>query len=79
MKKTPIAEMTDAELGAEVRKDAALFKEQIDGNPQLLYSISMALLSLAMASNAGELEMKIPNATYKGKPNGNWRILVKQF
>lgn len=71
-----IREMTDAEIGAHVRKMMVKYPKEFDSQIMCAEACGRILVSIAAEMNAGDLKFTIGGATYKGKEVGDWKIVI---
>lgn len=78
MAKKKVAEMTDAELGAGVRGMIAKYPAEFESEVMCIEACGRIFCSVAAKMNADELKVTVNEASYKGRPIGNWIVTAKR-
>lgn len=74
---TNFMQWDDASLGRAVKAGTFhLLDNASSGNRMAATSATMVLISLAHASNAAELKIKVEDVTHKGNPDGDWELVL---
>lgn len=68
-------QLTDAELGAEVR-DLADYFRSLGSNSSANALACHLLINLCLETNADTLTMALKNVTRDGRPVGSWKLVL---
>ncbi len=73
------AELDDAALGKVVKANMFVLKHVSEEQQKLFFmSAAIILCSSAAEANADRLTQTIKGLTVKGKPFGNWKVVIKR-